>query len=354
MISSIDIRNFRLFKNLSIKSVSPINLIVGDNGAGKTSLLEAVFLTLSGSTQTGANLKGARAGNTVFQGTAGAFVDSVYLELFHNMDYSNSPSISLHGTGPEARSLVIEKGGGSTRLAKGKKISEATADDPIRFRYTSATKKKVVSTLNVENNGIVFKGTGEALPNFYYFSAFSTYTSAETAERFSHLSVDQRRLFVERFSKIFGWISNIVVKASGGSSALWADVKVGKKAIEMPLSAVSGGANRIAAILMGMINRRKNVVLIDEVENGVFYEKYELVARLLLEFSREMECQLFLSTHSQEWVRAFTNAAKQHLEEVSLWRIKKGDDGPEVRQFAGRTIQSGIAHGIDIRSGGSD
>ena len=44
MLKHLKIRNFRIFKALEIDRLGRINLIAGKNNAGKTSLLEAVFL----------------------------------------------------------------------------------------------------------------------------------------------------------------------------------------------------------------------------------------------------------------------------------------------------------------------
>lgn len=45
-IDSITIDNFRSIKHLDISDLSHINLIVGDNNSGKTTLLEAIQLLL--------------------------------------------------------------------------------------------------------------------------------------------------------------------------------------------------------------------------------------------------------------------------------------------------------------------
>jgi DNA repair exonuclease SbcCD ATPase subunit len=45
MIESVTIENFRCFAHLTAEC-APINMVVGDNGVGKTTLLEAMFLTL--------------------------------------------------------------------------------------------------------------------------------------------------------------------------------------------------------------------------------------------------------------------------------------------------------------------
>jgi AAA15 family ATPase/GTPase len=44
MFKSVRIQNFRQFKDLKLDNLAQINLITGRNGAGKTSLLEAVYL----------------------------------------------------------------------------------------------------------------------------------------------------------------------------------------------------------------------------------------------------------------------------------------------------------------------
>ncbi len=46
MIRSIDIKNFRCYEHLHVNGCKRVNVIVGDNGSGKTALLEAMFMAL--------------------------------------------------------------------------------------------------------------------------------------------------------------------------------------------------------------------------------------------------------------------------------------------------------------------
>ena len=48
MLKSVRVRNFRVFGELFIESLSRVNLIAGRNNAGKTSLLEALFMLSGG------------------------------------------------------------------------------------------------------------------------------------------------------------------------------------------------------------------------------------------------------------------------------------------------------------------
>jgi len=47
MLRDLTIKNYRAFKDFSIDGLARVNLIVGDNNAGKTSFLEAVYLLAS-------------------------------------------------------------------------------------------------------------------------------------------------------------------------------------------------------------------------------------------------------------------------------------------------------------------
>jgi len=48
MIDSFQIDKFRCFPHLELKDFGQFNIIVGDNGSGKTALLEAIFFPGSG------------------------------------------------------------------------------------------------------------------------------------------------------------------------------------------------------------------------------------------------------------------------------------------------------------------
>ena len=48
MLDSLHIKNFRCFEDLTIPSLGRVNLIVGKNNSGKSTLLEAVYLYANG------------------------------------------------------------------------------------------------------------------------------------------------------------------------------------------------------------------------------------------------------------------------------------------------------------------
>jgi len=68
MINSIQITNFRGFELLVMENCHRFNVIVGDNGAGKTALLEAIFLALGATPEIGLRFRSQRGLDAAFSG----------------------------------------------------------------------------------------------------------------------------------------------------------------------------------------------------------------------------------------------------------------------------------------------
>ncbi|MDR3500010.1 MAG: AAA family ATPase [Parvibaculum sp.] len=193
MINDIDIRNFKCFERLSISNCNRINVIVGDNGAGKTALLEAIFLALGGSSQLAIRFRQFRGLDGTFRGDGRKIEEAILRDYFHNLDMSKQISITLSGSGPEARSVYIgRKDSGPETFFSGTDLSSADIKSSIEFRWRDARGNERTASPTFSAENVKFPETGEDLPNFFFFAANQTFSSVENAERFSDLSRAKR------------------------------------------------------------------------------------------------------------------------------------------------------------------
>jgi AAA15 family ATPase/GTPase len=120
---------------------------------------------------------------------------------------------------------------------------------------------------------------------------------------------------------------------------------------KVPLNSISSGINRILSILLIMASHPRSVVVVDEIENGLYYKHHESFWRWLLSFSKSSESQLFLSTHSEEWIKALVGVADADaIKNVAFWRLERNERGePELFEFDGATLKSGIEFGVEVR-----
>jgi recombinational DNA repair ATPase RecF len=86
MINSIEIKNFRCFERLEIKKCKRINVLVGENGSGKTSLLEAIFFALGSSPGMGLRFRQARGLEGTFSGSSRVVEEAIWGDYFYAND----------------------------------------------------------------------------------------------------------------------------------------------------------------------------------------------------------------------------------------------------------------------------
>lgn len=56
MFQTIDIKAYRGLKNITLQNLSRVNILVGENNTGKTSILEAILFSGTGRTKGYSNL----------------------------------------------------------------------------------------------------------------------------------------------------------------------------------------------------------------------------------------------------------------------------------------------------------
>ncbi len=354
MIEQIEIQNFRCFEHLKVPDCKRVNVIVGDNGGGKTALLEAIFLTLGSGTDIAFRFRQQRGLEGSFAGAPRVIEDAIFGDLFYDRDLKRTVSVGLSGAGPEARGLRIFRGTGMALEPASNNVvynpggvSSASAQS-FQFEWTDENRQKHVASSQLTQGGLQFGATGEDFPNFFFFPSGQTVGSTETATRFSELSrVRKERPFIDFFCKEYAWIENLSIEVVGGVPALHATIRGLSEKI--PVTNIGGAINRLISVMLAIATQKQGVVLVDEMENGVYHEHHTAVWRSILSLTRQYECQLFTTTHNEEWLEALIEAAGEHVSDLALWRLERVNDRPVLRQFFGKTFKGSIEAGGEVR-----
>ncbi|TAF57979.1 MAG: ATP-binding protein, partial [Oscillatoriales cyanobacterium] len=75
----------------------------------------------------------------------------------------------------------------------------------------------------------------------------------------------------------------------------------------LPLSLFGDAMNRIADIILKLVNSEHKILLIDEIENGIHYTNQREFWRMLFRLAVELDTQIFATTHSLEMLQAFAD-----------------------------------------------
>lgn len=350
----ITIENFRGIDLLEIKDFAPINIFVGKNNVGKTSILEAIFL-LSGMSNLplALQINGRRGLQTLQQ-------EDGLRYLFHNTSLDKQVSIKGHTGGGEVRRLAISPKLKSVDMdIQGSSFSLATKTEQTKTLvgliadYGIGDELKYHDELLTDKDPFEFKGREE-----YEESILCTFLSPvqrsnkSTQEEIDRLIKAKRKTDIVECLQLFDLrVRNL----ESSSSGIFIEVDdVGEL---LPLGLLGDGMSKYLNIVASALVTKiggSNVILLDEFENGLHYTAQRKLWSILRKIVQETGLQLFITTHSIEALRSLADEMEEaDIDDdfMSLYTIDStAKVGLQAYRYNAGGIRIAIENEIELRS----
>ena len=363
MIKSISIENYRCFKKLEASDLRRINVLVGKNGAGKTAFIEAIKVGLEGNPGVMFWINNfVRASQTVIlPNSSNEQFQALFVDFFHDFDPNSTISIKTTDFSGKTASLQIHFDPSTAvttqpqigfRPQSGQGITAPLTIIPLAFdrRDFQGQPNKILAT--VDQNGQLQiqpsrpMGLVSALfPNTHFGN------SNENAAWLSKLSVEKKSAeVIEAIQRHFPFIRSITSEASlgiAGATTVFADIETLPRKI--PLSMVSSGISKLFTLMLAIVQFKGGVVLIDELENGLYYDQYPLVWKTLFDLATHNKTQLFISTHSLECLKEMLPVMEANENEFRLLRLHKDNGESSIEQIKGKFLESALEQNFEVR-----
>ncbi len=366
VLDSLEIKNFRAFKHLRIEKLGRVNLIVGKNNVGKSSVLEALWLY-------------ARRGDP---------------NLIWNVLRSRDESGTEISTVPPTESARINA---LRHLFYGRKVLQS---HPPFVR---------ISLSQAEENDIFFIGVVEPIaptegPD--QIQGFSSFDEMEAffdtdfsliagygSQAIYHYPLAPNEPRVKQFKTEHQPHNCVSVLANGLSdtetSSLWdavaltsleedvlfalsilapniervnmigsaeplvrrnAIVKLRSDVAPIPLRSMGEGMNRMFGIALALVNAKDGMLLIDEVDTGLHYSVLPDLWKLIFEVAHRLNVQVFATSHSWDCIQAFQLAAEENKKEEGIVIRLEIQDGEVVPvTFDERKLSIATREQIEVR-----
>jgi hypothetical protein len=366
MIESFEAQNFECFESLKLSGLKRMNIITGDNASGKTALLEALYAASRANSE-GLLLLNQNRGLQIGPGpqipglptVVSAIQFPAIWERFFHFSKANgsrvpSKKTNLSFVDSNKKTYLIDysfEGPTESIIQPSLTLGGAVAPLHIsrRIREEGKPEQHTQSVISLGPQGqlmqsVTLQNIG---PTTFIFPASLNYVEADNVMWFSQLREKQETDEIIAFFKTnFPFLINLEVLAPEGISGIYATLLSGGV---RRLQLVSAGVYKIVSLLLGCARSEGGIIMIDEIENGLFYDKYALTWFILNKFSKKYGCQVFVTSHSKECLEQLPNIIGDDVASFELLRTERENGKCIVRQISGTAMKAALMGGNEIR-----
>jgi hypothetical protein len=339
ILNSLGVRNFRAFHDLKIERLGRVNLIVGKNNVGKTSLLEALQL-YARKAPTPAYIwdimKNRRETRQSFKEVKDMLATLRYL-FYGRKDVL--PGLEPIEIGPmnsskETLSIgiiwtVIEYlPDRSARVRPLGQEENYVSDDLLPYLSIEMGDSGTSYSLEPTSSQPVVRLNTNEIP------CITTSASGLSGQRLTELwdgiaLTDLEDDVLSALKLIAPGVKdlNFVSTPLSGSERIPV-VRIADINEPLPLYSLGDGMLRTLGISLALVNAKDGLLLIDEFENGLYYTVQPELWRFIFQVARRLNVQVFATTHSWDCIEGFQKAARTAQEEEGLLirlESKKGE-----------------------------
>ena len=322
-LHSLRISHFRGIREGTLDGLTDVNVLVGRNNSGKTTVVEAIMRVLKTGPQAQDVL--SRDTNELWGQIRNEQV-GFPVECWYRQDQSQQIKLQCtlddYGPGHRAGAAVLT-------LFADRRGSPAPSVTP-EFQYPGgpALERPVLQWARGVTLFRPADATNKAIENMLW-----------------------PRLLADRRDKILTKILNEVFGLRGEGIQLLPDQRlmVLFEQHSLPLDAQGDGTRAALRALMVLAMLRGTMFLMEEPESHQHPGSLERFARAICRLRREQEVQFVISTHSAECVRAFLKAAQETGSEGAVFHLTLEDGLQSARRLDAAAVETLTATGVDVR-----
>ncbi|MBF0542297.1 MAG: AAA family ATPase, partial [Nitrospirae bacterium] len=289
--SEITVVDYRVFKDLTFKNLSKINLIVGENNTGKTAFLEAVGLLIGQNVINNLDVIYTSRWKFLHRLSSKQYL---HTQLKDELD-GESKKVTIKGIYDNKESeFKIE--GYHEEGVDSKDINRNEYLFTLKLTSIKNGEKRIGKSRIFLNPDPIFNSEKESDPLCKYWITNSFRIIDENNKRILYEQAKKEGLYEEiiEFIKI-----NIDPKIED-ITHLPLSERFFVTPSKLDLTSYGEGLQKIYFTAMMFAAAKNGVVLIDELENGIHVDLLAKFIGFIFKLADEFNVQVFFTTHSQE------------------------------------------------------
>ena len=356
MLKGLNLRQYRGFESYQLADLARVNLVVGKNNSGKTSILEAVELLLSEGSPSA--LVESVERREEFR--MGARYEADLSHVFHghrctpgaSFELSSSPShqrltgqiLSIEEVGEDADrwEMMVKRYPGHDRN-----------EEPVAaFGLSLAFDQQRPTVLPITENGSLIRGPWSRTRSNGHSRRSASFLNLKLSSMQSAwnavLEEGREKEIVEAMHILMPKIDSIHFLVGDRRQG----ILVGQKGVQprLPIGSYGDGMRRLLAISLALVGTKNGCLLIDEIDTGLHWTVMEDMWRLVVEAAQRSNVQVFATTHSYDCIRGLGALIKSQpdlSESVAIQKVHRSLE--QAVCIPGKDIPIVVEQDIEVR-----
>ena len=326
-LTYLKIHQFKSIEDLELKDLSKINIIVGENNSGKTSLLEAISI-LGNENSIKSILNNVSKRSTVYPSSL-----ELFLQIFPR-EQENNKSIKIESTINGLTREVSINGNTLRNIDNSYNIDNA---------FLGKINVKIEDEIIIDKNISIEESKDIKYINDYdiikivYVTPYDYYRNDLSENILENLN-DKDKANIINLLKIFD--SEIkgfsVVRKLNIENMVYIDHNLYGS---VPLFSFGDSIKKIFTLAIALISSKEGILLVDEIESTVHKNHINRMFDSIINLCKEYKVQLICTTHSLEVIDGIIFSLDNQIDLLSCFRIEAYDNKTYYTKFSGNRLK---------------
>jgi AAA15 family ATPase/GTPase len=346
------VENFKKFDSLEVNDIGQFNLIVGDNNVGKTCLLEALMFDVNPNKMISNFWIGLTKRGILFQPIKKPH--EINGKIIFDYDFPQGNYFEILKNKIEKRIKFIYK---TPEITKNKLLEIIPISVGGNKSFVDSPEFKVpfvnhVISINDESFNVY--NYDENILDFPFVSFNSSFLDSDVTDIYENLKTKREKQILINVLKVVNpKIVDIELRENFDDLKSVFLISFDDQDEFVPLNFLGDGFKRIFYIILKTISLQGKRILIDEIEIGIHYSKMKDFWFNIMKVCKELDVQLFATSHSQECTEAFVQAAETSNceNDIRLIKLEESSDKEKIYSstFKYNQISAGLESNVELR-----
>jgi energy-coupling factor transporter ATP-binding protein EcfA2 len=357
MITSLRIDRFRGIHSLALEDLGRVNVFIGENGCGKTTVLEAIFSiahpTIAGALPYIANTREMLPLNLE--------KNDALASMFYESDFSEQPEFEfIANEGVQRLSLtpILELGG---EVPLTNDVSTGTLSNLPKLRGVEVVfypnpNQRLTYDLVLQSSPDPTRSSYQVIPasvghqgiGGYFVPARTSMHVQNTANLLTQLYENK---LSDKFVKMVRTLDPRTIAFQpgirGATPVVLVDVGL---SVMLPLNVLGDGFCRVVLMATGLFATDSAVLIVDEIDSGLHSTAMTEVWKGICDLSVKEDKQIFCTTHNEEMLLRTIEAFEGSPELLRIFRIDRLKDGQSrATKYTYDELHRADVTAVDIR-----